>query len=66
MVYETLRDYVKDEGVKYTVIAKKSGIPVDAVSSIMKGKRKMDVEEYIRICAALRIPPEKFLGEVSN
>lgn len=61
MIYEAVRDYIDDEGIKYTVIAKKTGMRLDAISMIMQGKRKLGADEYVSICEAIRVPPEKFL-----
>ena len=63
MVYERVRDYLDTEGIKYIFVAERAGFKINTFSSMMLGKRKINVEEYKRICTALRVPPDKFLRD---
>lgn len=51
-----LSDYASAKGVKQNYIAQKTGIPVDTISRIFNGKRKILANEFIQICSALDIP----------
>lgn len=51
-----LSDYATEKGVKQTYISQKTGIPVDTISRIFNGKRKILADEFIQICSALEIP----------
>lgn len=54
-----LSDYANAKGIKQTYIAQKTGIPVDTISRIFNGKRKILANEFIQICSALEIPQGK-------
>ena len=62
MVSDLIKEYVDTNGLKYKVISERAGMKLNTFSSIMLGKRRLTVEEYKRICSALRVPPEKFLS----
>ena len=62
LIYESVRDYIKDAGIKYTFIADKTGMKVNVISMIMQGKRKLGADEFVTICGALHVPPDKFLS----
>ncbi|MBD5469167.1 MAG: helix-turn-helix transcriptional regulator [Lachnospiraceae bacterium] len=54
---------ISDKGYKQKVIATWAGITERQLSLIISGKRKCDVEEYVRICAALEVPVTAFIIE---
>lgn len=54
-----LAEYAADKGIKQTYIAQKTGIPVDTISKIFNGKRRILADEFIQICKALEIPQNK-------
>ncbi|MCD8087565.1 MAG: helix-turn-helix transcriptional regulator [Oscillospiraceae bacterium] len=60
-IAENIRVYLEENGIMQLPIARKSGMKPDAFSNAMKGKRKIAVDEYIRICAALNQPLERFV-----
>ncbi len=55
MVYEKLRDYINNHGIKQEYISEKTKIPSNVLSTILNGKRKLNVEEFILIIGALNI-----------
>ena len=61
LVWEKVRAYMDEQGIKQTVIAKKAGIPMVTFNSIMNGKRTMYAEDLRAICYALNVSPEKFI-----
>lgn len=54
-----LSDYANAKGIKQTYISQKTGIPVDTISRIFNGKRKILANEFIQICSVLEIPQGK-------
>jgi len=64
-VYEKVKEYITEQGIKQSVLAKKCNISVNTFNAIMNGKRTMYAEDLRAICFALNVSPEKFI-EVSN
>lgn len=60
-VYERVRAYIDDHGLKQVAVAQKSGIPNTTFNSIMNGKRTLYAEDLRAICLALNVSPELFI-----
>ena len=58
-----LKQMIEEKGYKQKVIAEKAEITERQLSLILSGKRKCDVEEYVRICAVLGVPMATFIIE---
>ena len=54
-VAEKLKSIISSKGVSYTFISAKTGMPVDTLSKIFLGKRRLLASELIAICDALEI-----------
>lgn len=52
---QKLKLIVNEKGVTYTSISSKTGIPVDAISKSLLGKRRLPADEMIAICKAAGI-----------
>lgn len=52
-VYEKVRAYLDDRGIKHSAIARKAGIPIKTFSAIMCGRRTMYADDLEAICKAL-------------
>jgi predicted transcriptional regulator len=52
-VYEKVRSYIDDHGLKQTAVAKKAAIPMTTFNAILNGKRTMYADELRAICLAL-------------
>lgn len=63
MVGERIKNYLKDNGIKQTFLAEKTGLTNSKISDICINDRKIDVVEYYKICKALNLPLEYFLQE---
>ena len=61
-----LKEIITDRGIKYTTIAAKTGISVDALSKAFRGKRRMSADEMISICNAVGVTPNELLEEETN
>lgn len=60
MVKENIAQYVLERGIKQIYISKCIGLSPQSVSQIMKGKRKLNIEEYAKLCKALNLPYDYF------
>ena len=60
-VQSRISAYIRQMGIKQTVICEKTGIRVDAMNQIMNGKRKLSADEYELICRALEKTPNDFM-----
>lgn len=55
-----VKEYLDENGIKYSFLSGKVGIPMNVLSPLLNGKRKMSVEEYFTICEALNLPVDTF------
>ena len=53
MIGIKVKQYLDENGIKYSFLSEKIGIPMNVLSPLLNGKRKMSVEEYFLICNAL-------------
>lgn len=60
-VYEKVRNYIDENGIKQVTVAKKAGIPNVTFNAIMNGKRTLYAEDLRAICIALNVSPETFI-----
>ncbi len=60
-VYEKVREYITEHGIKQNAIAKKCNISTATFSAIMNGKRTMYADDFRAICIALNVSPEIFI-----
>ena len=58
-----VKQYLDENGIKYSFLSEKIGIPMNVLSPLLNGKRKMRVEEYFLICNALELPVDTFEPE---
>lgn len=55
-----IKEYLDDNGIKYTHVSEKTGIPMNALSPLLNEKRDVKATEYFVICHALNVPLTKF------
>lgn len=55
-----IKVYLVKKGLKQSHIAKKAGIPEPIFCMILNDKRRIEVNEYMRICDAIGVPLEQF------
>lgn len=60
-VYEKVRAYLDDNGLKQVTVAKKAGISKVTFNAMMNGKRTMYADDLRAICLALNVSPELFI-----
>ncbi len=58
---EALQKFIDENGIKQKYISAQTGIEETALSKILSGSRKCEVNEYLLICKALRVKPDKFI-----
>jgi len=61
-----IKTYLDDNGIRYTHVSEKTGIPMDILSLLLSGKRKVEAAEYLAICDALKVPLTKFADDVMS
>lgn len=59
-VYEKVRAYIDEQGIKQKTVAQKAGIPNVTFNAIMNGKRTLYADDLKAICIALQVSPETF------
>lgn len=60
-VYEKVRAYLSDNGLKQKAVAQKAGIPNTTFNAILNGKRTLYADDLRAICFALNVSPEVFI-----
>lgn len=60
-IVSKIKSYIDDNGLKQSYIADKAGIKRDAFCTSLNGKRKIAIDEYCRICAALGVGFDFFM-----
>ena len=60
MIGLKVKKYLDENGIKYSYLSEKVGIPMNMLSPTLNGKRRMSVEEYFAICEVLGLPAETF------
>lgn len=60
-VAEQIKKYIDENGIIQSFVAERANMRTDAFSNAMNGKRKITIDEYVRICGALRQPASRFL-----
>lgn len=61
MVGDKIKTYLDNKGIKYKFISKETGIPINILSPMLNCKRKISVEEYLKICQALNVDANFFV-----
>lgn len=60
-VGERIGQYLDDNGIMKSHVAKKAGIPYQRFCEITWGKRKIEAAEYINCCKVLQKEPDYFM-----
>ena len=60
-VYEKVRSYIDENGLKQVSVAQKAGIPKATFNAILNGKRTLYADDLRAICLALNVSPEIFI-----
>lgn len=60
-VYEKVRAFIDENGIKQVTVAQKTGISAVTFNAIMNGKRTLYADDLRDICLALNVSPELFI-----
>ncbi len=60
---ENIGRYLEEHGIKQSYVAKRAKIPGGHLSQIVNGKRGVGLVLYYRICEALGVSMDEFLGD---
>jgi len=60
MISENVARYIREKGVKQTVIADAIGISAPSLNNKLQGKTKLYAEEYFALCEFLNVPTDYF------
>lgn len=60
-VYEKIKKYMEDKGIKQTYVSEKTGIPENTLSMILNGKRNLGADEMVEIFKALEVTPNDII-----
>ena len=63
MVGLRIKKYLDEKGTKYSFVSEKTGIPMNILSPLLNGKKKMSAEQYFLICKAIGVGAEMFATE---
>ena len=61
-----IKEYLDQNGTKYSFVAEKANIPAPVMSMILSGNRDVKILEYYRICKVLNVPMEKFVENLEE
>ena len=59
MIGERLNKAIEESGLKQRYIAEKTGISEQALSAMLNGRQKIDVETFFAIAVVLRLTPDE-------
>lgn len=60
MIADKIRQYIERKGISQAAIARKAGMTKQAMSTSLRGMRKLSAEEYVAICDALGVGTDYF------
>ena len=55
-----IKRYLEANGIKQTFVAKRTGISEPTLSMMLNDNRKIEANEYMKICDAIGVPLEQF------
>lgn len=61
LVRDAIKQYLYENGIKQSYLAKKIGMSAPTLSALLNGKRSFEIEEYVSICNALELPFDFFM-----
>ena len=61
MIGNRIKEYLRDNGIKQSYLAEKTGLSNCQISDIVNHDRRIDCVEYYKICNALNVPLDHFM-----
>lgn len=62
-VYEKIKKYMDDNGIKQNYVAEKIGIAENTLSQKLTGKSKLYADEFVSIILVLGVDPNYFMND---
>lgn len=62
-IYERIRDYLDERKMQQTFLVEKTGMSKQAVSELLRGHRRISVDEYQTICDAFGVSLDYFVDQ---
>lgn len=62
-VRECLRPAIDEKGYKYSHIATEAGLTDQQLSDIMNKRRRLEANEFVKICNAIGMTPNEVLSK---
>ena len=64
MAGQLIKKHLDENGIKYSFIANALGISINVLSTMLSGKRKIAVEEFVDICELLKVDTNYFAEKI--
>lgn len=55
-----IKKYLEENGIKQSFVSERTGIPAPILNMMLNDNRKIEANEYMRICDAIGVPLEFF------
>lgn len=62
MIVEEIAKYISNRRIKQKYLAEKTGLSKQSICNMFSGKRKLGLDEYIKICDALQVKYDYFFS----
>ncbi len=66
MLGKRIKSYLDKNGIKYSHVSEKTGIPMNVLSPMLNEKREIKATEYFLICNELGVPLDEFAEELER
>lgn len=63
---KAIKKTIAGKGIKYRYVAQQTGIPYKSFSAAMNGRRRITVEELVKISQVLEVPVDTLLEGVND
>ncbi|WP_024735345.1 MULTISPECIES: helix-turn-helix domain-containing protein [Enterocloster] len=60
MLGKNIKDYLDENGIRYSHVSEKTNIPMNVLSPMLNEKREIKATEYFKICDALGVGLDRF------
>ena len=65
-IISKMKIFITNNNINQKTLSKKALMTESALSQSLNGKRKLNADEYIRLCDAMCLPYETFVSNKSN
>jgi transcriptional regulator with XRE-family HTH domain len=62
MIAAAIAKYIEENGIKQVYLCEKTGLTKQCISKSIKGRRRLSIDEYEKICSALNVPYDYFFN----